>query len=769
MDVRTKCVFLLLLFSAPSTCQDFSNLSQLWEQLSSSQPVSSPEGSLNLIALVNAALANVEQEAASAPNDFSIENCAADLGILGEAIQPVKMIGNGVMNLSGLALALDAAGKVPAGLLQSLGASSFRGNMEECQMITVPMNHSSEMYYGSLTLTLSSIATHRPLFPPFREELCLPSSCNLSAIELVLAELNKTLNSIGLYIDPATTTYTAYSMKGQPLSSGAIVMIFVCSAILLLVFISTVVDKVWPAWIEIRRQQKFQLKSKSLQEAEANLPEVEPKLPEYKPLLGNAKRASCNKRLEQFLYEIVTAFSLYKNIPLILATHQPPSAITSINGVRVISMFWVIMGHVYTFTIQIFPITRNLMYVGLTVLPRFASQVIVNGFLSVDSFFFLSGVLVSYLTLREMKRRKGRFPLVSYYLHRIFRLTPTYMFLLFFFWVFPVYLNQGTPTIQSIAVPQQENCQNYWWTNLLYINNFYPWKLERECMSWSWYLANDMQFFVISPLIIIPLFVWFPGGVIASGILLLASFFVTGFITGFYRFPASEFFNLAWGLPTQPNSPDYQSEVYIKPYCRIGPYIIGLLLGAIFYYNIKPKFPKYLNWLFYLTLWAIAVAIGMSIVYGLYSGFQGREFSQAENILYSMFSHTGWGIALALLLYVCHYGYGGPINSFLSMPFWVPLSRLTFNAYLTHPIVMIAIFGSERDTMYYTDITMAVYIVACVVLSYGAAGVVSIVVEFPVANVEMAVFKVLGVQLRESTRRVKMYRDTKLPEKPVDT
>ena len=76
------------------------------------------------------------------------------------------------------------------------------------------------------------------------------------------------------------------------------------------------------------------------------------------------------------------------------------------------------------------------------------SLVIINGFLSVDSFFFLSGVLVSYLTLREMKRRKGKFPLVPYYLHRILRLTPTYMFVLFFFWYFTMYLAQGTPSYQ---------------------------------------------------------------------------------------------------------------------------------------------------------------------------------------------------------------------------------------------------------------------------------------------------------------------------------
>ena len=93
------------------------------------------------------------------------------------------------------------------------------------------------------------------------------------------------------------------------------------------------------------------------------------------------------------------------------------------------------------------------------------------------------------------------------------------------------------------------------------------------------------------------------------------------------------------------------------------------------------------------------------------------------------------------------------MNSFLSMSFWVPLSRLTFNAYLIHPIILIVIFGSIREPFYYTDVVMAVYAVSAVVLSYGAAMVVATFVEFPLSNVEMTVFKILGLGSRESARQ----------------
>ena len=72
---------------------------------------------------------------------------------------------------------------------------------------------------------------------------------------------------------------------------------------------------------------------------------------------------------------------------------------------------------------------------------QFSYQAILNGFFAVDSFFFLSGLLVSYLTMREMSRRKERgaklaniFPFVTYYLHRILRLTPAYAFVVLIVW-----------------------------------------------------------------------------------------------------------------------------------------------------------------------------------------------------------------------------------------------------------------------------------------------------------------------------------------------
>lgn len=50
--------------------------------------------------------------------------------------------------------------------------------------------------------------------------------------------------------------------------------------------------------------------------------------------------------------------------------------------------------------------------------------------------------------------------------------------------------------------------------------------------------------------------------------------------------------------------------------------------------------------------------------------------------------HTAWGLSLAWITIACVAGYGGPLNSLLSCKLLIPLSRLTYCAYLIHPVLM---------------------------------------------------------------------------------
>jgi peptidoglycan/LPS O-acetylase OafA/YrhL len=640
---------------------------------------------------------------------------------------------NNPFNASKGAEAIDAMGKPGTYILQ--GNLRFYGSFDECLNIgghltkycVVPLNAT---YLGA------------PIVP-FRVDICVPRSCNVTDIEEYIQEVDAHLRNssrtapFGVVL---ASNFTCEDGRSVPYTGGAITMILVCAIFAALAVVGTAVD----------------FAVKSLREL-AKKPEVAAILgrrrknsqSEDSPLLG---QTPANDRNEDIFasfekpLEFVTAFSVLKNLDMILSTKQPPSAITSLNGIRVMSMFWVILCHTHYWAL-ITGVLKDPAYVLVHYTHRFSFQPITNGFYSVDSFFLLSGALVAYLTLREMERRRGRFPFLTYYLHRYLRLTMVYAFLLFFWWTLTVHLGDGPTWRESAGEGSglQKNCEKYWWTNFLYINNLYPWGLGDECMGWTWYLSNDMQFYVFAPLILIPLYFFFPIGLGISAFVILGTFIANGAIAGVHGFQANVF---------QIVNPDESNDIYIKPYTRAGPYVVGLVLGFILFKKVRINIHWFVDWLLYRVVLLVAGGCLFSTVYGLYSSWDRGGLSLAENVSYFMFSRFVWGVGLALLVFACHNGYGRAINAFLSMKFWIPLSRLTYTAYLIHPMLLTVIFGTLREPFTYTDYMLVVFAVAMVVLSFGAAGVVAVFVEFPLSNLEMAVFKAVGLKPRESARNI---------------
>ena len=140
-------------------------------------------------------------------------------------------------------------------------------------------------------------------------------------------------------------------------------------------------------------------------------------------------------------------------------------------------------------------------------------------------------------------------------------------------------------------------CQESWWYNLLYINNvdLKP-DLSNMCMGATWYLAVDMQMFLIAPLVIWPLWKFPKIGLGIAGALTTAGKFCLDWHTQFHThnhiFSATGVaLGLAWaedypptmgvqGLETENN---YFRYYYVMPWCRYQPYILGMLLGFWLY------------------------------------------------------------------------------------------------------------------------------------------------------------------------------------------
>ncbi|XP_025112800.1 nose resistant to fluoxetine protein 6-like [Pomacea canaliculata] len=363
--------------------------------------------------------------------------------------------------------------------------------------------------------------------------------------------------------------------------------------------IGTLIDIVaiqMPKW---RSQEMDSLGINSVFE---NVPEEE------KPLLLGFKTGIASPE-PGLIVQILVSFSVYTNGSKLLSTTQSHNNLACLHGIRFFSMTWVVLGHTF---ITPLGAASNFYSYYMEVQDRWSFLAISNAVFSVDTFFVLSGLLVAFLSLKEMKRCAGRLNWAIFYLHRFWRLTPPYMLILLLYVCLGPYWGSGP--MWPDKQPDRDNCKMSWWTNLLYINNFVD--LDNSCMGFTWYLANDMQFYILSPLIFVPFYYSVKYGMIAYGIFLTATVVTPACLTVADHLPASLFTAGTQGVVEK-----YQHELYIKPYTRMGPYIVGMVTGYLLYhYNCRIQINKILN----LFGWIVATAVGLAVVYGLYDDFEGH-------------------------------------------------------------------------------------------------------------------------------------------------
>lgn len=99
---------------------------------------------------------------------------------------------------------------------------------------------------------------------------------------------------------------------------------------------------------------------------------------------------------------------------------------------------------------------------------------------TVETFFYLSGMLTAYVTLKHTGGQYRRFQYVTFLVLRWLRLTPQFAaFLLLLSLLPPMY---DGPVWRDYVGPVAETCANNWWINLIYVHNLVDVKyIVRDC------------------------------------------------------------------------------------------------------------------------------------------------------------------------------------------------------------------------------------------------------------------------------------------------
>ena len=360
---------------------------------------------------------------------------------------------------------------------------------------------------------------------------------------------------------------------------------------------------------------------------------------------------------------------------------------------------------------------------------RWTFQVIVNSRVSVDTFFAVSGLLMTFLVMKELDRTNVRWPsfLGKFYFHRYWRLTPPYMFFMMAYVPLFKYLGDG-PFWKYTGGEGRSECEDNWYYNLLYINNFVDERNPGFCMAWSWYLANDMQFFWFSPIIFIPLYYLKNVGMLWPSILLLSNLIFVGVQSKTNGFSPG-------------GGSGWHEEYYTKPYCRIGAYIVGMMTGYVLY---KTQCKARIHPAVAVIGWMFATVVGLSVMYGLYGHYNGHPQSEDTAAFWNSIHRPAWALSICWVIFACANGYGGPINTFLSWNWLLPLSRLTYCAYMVHWPVMDFFLYTQREPFYVNNNNIVFSYLGILWVTFFLAFINSMTFEGPFLGLEKLVMAFFG-------------------------
>ncbi|KAH8304724.1 hypothetical protein KR044_007256, partial [Drosophila immigrans] len=554
---------------------------------------------------------------------------------------------------------LDAWGKFPHGLLY--GHFSDLGNFDACLKPQLQLGSNPGNKYCLAHIQFDSLLPQAMETLSVQIGACIPSTCRASLLNRWLGDYLKQL-----FGDEESLPQTAMVVEqncslatGDPLNALDWFAIAVLVILVLVVVLSTLCD--------------------------------------YTQAVNN---------------KLLLAFSLRQNLRSLLQTTARTAAgshvIPCLHGIRCLTIVWIIYGHDNMFML-LSPNVNGAEIVAWAQTPY--SMILQSGSTSVDTFFLLSGLLLVMATLRELERQSGKLNVPLMYLHRIVRLTPVLaVAVLLFMTLFPR-LDDG-PLWQQFTSSSQL-CSDTWWATLLYVQNYaaagrmvsrlnsflagYSLLTFLQCLGHSWYLAVDMQLFLLSPLLLWPLWRWrkrAAGGILLLLVLLFACVFCI------IMFNDLHVFNRKGNLG---NDSPQMRLIYYTTHARATPWLIGLLFGY-FLHNEQGRRRRLPSWLV-LLLWLISLTCLCLVIWIVYPFTQpaAEEITPLAGAFYVCCSRILWPLGLCWLIWACHSGRGGVINTLLSSSIWQPVSKLSYCLYIWHLLVETLNTARMRTSQHFSN------------------------------------------------------------------
>lgn len=365
--------------------------------------------------------------------------------------------------------------------------------------------------------------------------------------------------------------------------------------------------------------------------------------------------------------KLYISFSAYTNGQKLFDVRKStsPNSINCLNGIRALSVLWIIFGHRFT-NQQGFPVNNP---VAMIEHFKHLYSVVFSTFnLAVDTFFVIGGLLLTMSILNALEKKTLNIPRMI--LHRYLRYTPVFAALILYVVSLAKFVTFGPIQIHEL----KDQCVKYWWTSLLHIQNYV--NPNEQCSGHAWYLSADFQLFIITPFLIYP--AW------KFGWKYLWSLPVLAVMSSVYILIICLTKDLRVFMVSQEKGKEFSKLIYLPTHARMGSWLVGIVLGYILHsFKNKPiKISKRLN----AFLWVMILSILTSVVCLVQPlRLQNNNTTLLPNAFYIAFHRLIWSTTVSCMIFACHkLKTGGIIRWFLSLPQWQPIARMSLSMYLLH-------------------------------------------------------------------------------------
>lgn len=409
---------------------------------------------------------------------------------------------------------------------------------------------------------------------------------------------------------------------------------------------------------------------------------------------------------------------------------ESQASINIFNSLRVLAWLWIVNVDTFEYTLHvptyatrveqsanaIYAVVQRQGSAGFAI----ATFLIISGFTTMHRLTNMDARPMSpEATVMAMKRTTlGRvWAAVWWYIRfavsRMVRVLPLYCCIVFL--LLPMLARAGNGpfwTTFSSAPEIRGNCAAHWWANVLLINNFYPRDPLDRCFPWSYFIALDFQFVLLSP------FVHYFFHKAGYRLFLVAVTLLTVgcLVLRYFYQPVG---NCDASYPPTRIAFD-AGAVYEQPHLMIVPFLAG---AALYYaYNAVLKRKENMKLLgdevsllvmrheqrvdladrasFWLLLRlkskpfrVVSIWSGLGLIlFCILSSWQLFADRRCnDSVLAKVFtaiSIVPWCIGICLTILPMLFGFGGNVRTFLIHRLWCGASRLVLAGYLLHPVVI---------------------------------------------------------------------------------